>query len=578
MAVRRAAHVACFAAGVLAAVPAVAQDGVGLGIGQYGPSVLPVGREPVGQTITRVDIEIAVSSGDADRDAEARRAARAATSGLVGRSYRPLLVDTALGVLADRGIAQQATHRPVLDGARGTLGIVVALDLTPTRAEPPEVPSAPGFPVIHQDDRSKLTFILSAGIGVYSDINSWFGAPELFNARNPLAGNLPGGQTTWGEGYAEIGIGGATQIGAAPLFAFGAVSGLYSFSRGQDVFTDEDRDFVQVEKGYAGLLYADADSGNSAQLSFGRQTWTLNNGFLISMIAGSTSAGERGATYLGPRIATDFSALFTGEFGRTRFALFYIDPNELEDLESNTTFAGVNLGYSFTDALSADVSVITIPTSDSTFATPSGAARAREGITTYGLHGLYRPTAPDHAWLEAEAYHQTNDAYAMSAQAGYATVGYIYGSAPWEPSLSYRIAHFTGDDPDTDRFERFDPLMSSGLGNWLQGLSFGKVYRNANLTTHRLQANVAPRPGMNVTLTYHRLIADERNNLGGNPALSQLNSRDLGDELTAALRWAVDRNTLVQVVASRAWPGRALRDIGADEPWTTLQATLYLSF
>jgi len=269
-----------------------------------------------------------------------------------------------------------------------------------------------------------------------------FGAPETFNARNPLAGTLPDGQTTWGEGYAEIGIGGATQIGSAPVYAFGALTGLYSFSRGQDIFTDADRDFVQVDKGYAGLLYADADTGNSAQLSFGRQTWTLNSGFLISMIAGSSNAGERGATYLGPRNTTDFSALFTGEFERTRIALFYIDPNELEDLESNTTFAGANLGYQFTDALSVDASVITIPRSDSRFATPQGTTRAREGITTYGLHGLWRPTAPDHPWLEAEAYHQTNADYAMSAQAGYATVGYIRGSHPWRPSLSYRFAHF----------------------------------------------------------------------------------------------------------------------------------------
>jgi hypothetical protein len=166
----------------------------------------------------------------------------------------------------------------------------------------------------------------------------------------------------------------------------------------------------------------------------------------------------------------------------------------------------------------------------------------------------------------------------MSALAYYATVGYIRKSLPWRPSLSYRFASFSGDDPDTATYERFDPLMSTGLGNWLQGLSFGKLYRNANLNTHRIQANVAPRAGMNLTFTWHQLRADELNNLGGNAALSQLSSRDIGEELTATLRWAIDRNLYLQLVASRAVPGQALKAIGADEPWSTLQASLYLSY
>jgi hypothetical protein len=326
------------------------------------------------------------------------------------------------------------------------------------------------------------------------------------------------------------------------------------------------------------LLFVDPDTGNTANLSFGRQTYTLNSGFLVSMVAGSTSAGERGATYLGPRNTTDFSALFTGEFGRSSFALFYIDPDELEDLESNTRFAGANLAYRITEALSVDASVITIPESDSTYRLPSGETLAREGTTTWGGHALYRPAAPDHLWLEGEIYRQSNDDYDMSAYAYYGTVGYISKSLPWSPSLSYRYASFSGDDPDTEELERFDSMMSTGLGRWLQGISLGKVYRNANLNTHRIQTNIAPRKGMNLTLTWHQLRADELNNLGANPALSRLESRDIGEEYTATLRWVINRHLLLQLVASRAFPGKALEAIGADEPWSTLQSTLYVSF
>jgi hypothetical protein len=471
-----------------------------------------------------------------------------------------------------------ATHRIALDGALGTLGIVVSIDLS-AAARPDEPVPAPerAFPVIYQDDRTKLTFIVSTGGGLYADFNPWFGEPELFNEFSPIAGRLPGSQTAWVEGYAEFGIGGATRVADSDFYLFGAASGLFSISRGQDIFTDEDRNFLHPDKGYAGVLYADAQSGNSARLTLGRQTWTLNSGFLISMVAGSSNAGERGATYLGPRNTTDFSGIFTSGFGRSSFSLFYIDPDELEDLESNTTFAGANFGWRFTDAFSADASLITIPTSDSSYRTPTGETLAREGTTTWGLHAIYRPTTPDHFWLEGEAYQQSNGDYDMSAHAYYGTVGYIRKRLSWSPSLSYRFASFSGDDPETERFERFDSLMSTGLGNWLQGMSFGKVYRNANLDTHRVQLNVVPREGMNFTVTWHNLRAGELNNLGANPALSQLRSRDIGNEFTATLRWAIGRKYL-QVVGSRALPGKALKDIGADEPWSSLQASLYVSF
>ena len=564
---------ACVLAG--AGTPARAQEGGG----QFGPSVLPVGREAVGQAIARVEVEIATSSGDPARDAAVLRAARAAMAPLEGRTYRPVLLDTALAGLVSAGTMHDARHRTVIEGARGGLGVVVSLDVASApQVEADAAPAMPGFPVIYQDDRSKLTFILGGGAGVYSDTNPWFGVPGVFNGSSPIAGRLPGSRTTWSEAYLEFGLGGATRLGETDLYLFGAASGIYSLSFGQDIFRDDTRDFLHPGRGYVGLLYADPESGNTAQLSFGRQTWTLNNGFLISMISGSSNAGERGATYLGPRNNTDFTALATGEFGRSRFSVFYIDPDELEDLESNTTFAGINLGWQFSDAFSADASFITIPNSDSNYRAPGGVTLAREGTRTAGLHALWQPTTPDHVWLEGEAYHQSHPDYDMSAHAFYGTVGYIARSHPWSPSISYRFASFSGDDPATGTFERFDSLMSTGFGNWLQGMSFGKVYRNANLNTHRIQFNVSPRKGMNLTFSWHRLRADELNNLGANPALSLLSSRDVGNEYTATLRWAVDRNRFLQFVASHARPGRALRDIGADEPWTTLQASLYVNF
>ena len=70
-------------------------------------------------------------------------------------------------------------------------------------------------------------------------------------------------------------------------------------------------------------------------------------------------------------------------------------------------------------------------------------------------------------------------------------------------------------------------------------------------------------------------MAPQLNNLGGNPALSVLTSHDLGQEFTLTGRWAINKTYYLQALGSVAVPGKALRDVGATTPWTTLQASLY---
>jgi hypothetical protein len=90
-------------------------------------------------------------------------------------------------------------------------------------------------------------------------------------------------------------------------------------------------------------------------------------------------------------------------------------------------------------------------------------------------------------------------------------------SLPWTPSLSYRYAAFSGDDPDTATFERFDPLYSGGLSEWLQGITINKALSQANRHTHRIRFNVAPDEALNLTFDWYLHTADTLNNLGGNP-------------------------------------------------------------
>ena len=435
------------------------------------------------------------------------------------------------------------------------------------------------FPLLYQDNRALFTTILAGGFGAYSDLNPWFGQPQLFNKGSPIAGHLPGAQATWTEGFVEAGVGGASQIGKTPFYAYGAITALTSWSLGQDIYTDASRSDTSLKKGYGGLLYVDPDSGASLNVSAGRQNVTLNDGFLVHFVRGSANIGPRGGTYIGPRNANDFSVVIDGKAGAWSIKAFYIDPNELESIKFNTAFEGVNLRYAWTPDLSVDGTYITIPTSQSSYIQPGGTRLPREGLETLAAHLRWvRPFGIEGVWFETEAAHQTNENFPMSAWSAYGLAGYRASMLPWTPSLSYRYAYASGDDPRTKTFERYDPLLATGLGNWLQGVDFGKITNNSNLAVHRLQFNVTPDPALNLTFDWHLLRAPELNNLGGNPALSFLKSEDIGQEFTLTARWAISRNWYLQSLASVAIPGSALVDIGADKPWTTLQMSLYWTF
>ena len=570
--------------------PALLAAMLGLG-GWNGASLAQTGQSSAillasqaeGTPIGRVDVVLVRGSGNAARDGAIIARLKTALAGLEGRSFRQTLIEGQLSGPRARMGPGRIDYRLVEAVAAG--GLVLRVEVDTVSASP----GAPGriegilagggtaaIPTLYRDGRSYLTTILAGGFGVYSDANPWFGRPDRFTLGSPIARRRPGSQPAWTEGYIEAGIGGATQLGDSPFYAFGAITSMTSWSYGQDIYRDDPRSLTAIEKAYAGLLYVDPETGHSFSLSAGRQNFTLNDGFLIHAVRGSGNVGPRGATYLGPRLANEFSVLADARYGPWAFKAFYIDPSELAAIGSRSIYAGGNLRYAFTPDLSLDVSVIAVPRSTSTYVVPGGGRLRREGLTTLAGHALWkRAFGVEGLWIAGELAHQSHGSFAMSAWAGYGVIGYRAHELPWSPSLSYRYSHATGDNPGTSRYERFDQLLTAGLGDWVQGINFGKITTNANLAVHRLQFNVTPRPELNLTLDWHFLQAPQRNNLGGNPALAQLSSNNIGQEFTVSARWAFSRNFFFQGVASLAVPGKALRDIGATKRWSTFQASLY---
>jgi hypothetical protein len=570
-------------------LPAAAQ--VGAGLGGPGTILLPSALET--QIVGSVEQDVAGSTGEGARDAAIAAEAQRALGLRPGDRLSPALLEAGLARVRRLDGVEDAAVRLApaeADGVRTrvvlalVLGPEVADERRPTGMLADE--GAAGFPILWRSDTSLLRFILNGGMGAFSDGNPWFGRPEVFTRGNPLVedpgvGADTGRRASWIESWVELGLGGVTQVGDTNLAVYGAATWIAPSSIGQDIFRDDTRVTFDVEKLYAGVLVGSDDRRRSLNVSLGRQNFTLNDGFLISQYGSQWNAGPRPGVYLAPRTTHDFAALGTLKLDRWTATAFYLDPNEYEPIESDTVLAGFNLRHNFTDRFHVDASVLHAFRSDTRYAAPAGPVGTREGLSTYAAHLRWAdPAVAPGLWLETELAHQRHSDFDMSAWAGYGTVGYLARDLPWTPSLSYRFSGFSGDDPDTGTYERFDALYNGGLGEWLQGISISKLVRPENRLTHRLRLNVAPDPRLNLTLDWFLHRADQLNNIGANPAIAQLSSRDLGQELQLTGRWAISDRLYFLGIAGAAFPGKAIEDAagGDAEPWTTLQAQLFWNF
>jgi hypothetical protein len=300
----------------------------------------------------------------------------------------------------------------------------------------------------------------------------------------------------------------------------------------------------------------------------------------LSKIPVSTSVGERAALYLGPRLTSENTALVRARAFGVGLDAFLIEPSEPDDIATNTQLSGINLQYQFSD-IDAAFTYFYVSESDSVYRTPDGLQLPRKGLRTFNPSlSMRRLFGLDGSWIKAEYAYQNHEDFDMAAQAGYVWVGYQAEKVPWQPALSYRWSKFTGDNPDTQTYERFDPLFSGGLGNFLPGIVFSKVYKNANLISNRVTFSVKPFETLELILDYYHHRAEDLNNLGGIGPLQTLESKDIGQEVTLTAFHYIGKNLFFQGIASVGIPGEAIdKAVGGNaENWYTFQAALYVFF
>lgn len=398
------------------------------------------------------------------------------------------------------------------------------------------------FPILYQDNRSLLTTKFAVAQMIYTNNNAWYGREDAMLKGNPLANNPAGkGFTGWVEGWASGGLYGITTLSAKHnIYLYGGASYIVSASAGTELFTDETRAYGALEDAFVGFMgsvrYNSGDKFNY-NLSLGRQQFSVGHGFIIRST--SANGNNRAALQLNPRWAADYLGLASARYNNIVLQIFQLDPDELDIVDSKTIIRGFNAEWGDGYSNQIGIMMLNVPQSDFKYFTPSGDVLGRNGLQLYNIR-YYSNKPPNVAGLffKGEIAYQRNTNFNMAAFAGYADIGWSFAKSAGAPTLRYRYAYFSGDNPDTERFERWDPLLTGGTGEeWIIGANHFKIVQNSNINVHQLQANIRPWPRFELVPQAIYMYAANNNNIGGNPALGYMPQKEFGSEFNITVKY-----------------------------------------
>lgn len=431
------------------------------------------------------------------------------------------------------------------------------------------------FPVLYEADGTFVKMKLEMFGLHYSNTNAWYGRPDLMLAGNPLVVGNPSGKgyEDWIEAYVHAGVYGITPI-SDKTYIYGSLSAMLTASTGQELFTDETRSYFGVEEAYAGIVTGNTtESGDrwTFNTNYGRQRFTLADGFLIANTA--FNGHDRAALQANARWASDALALMQFRFNETKVELFQVDPDELPILDSKTKINGINIEDSSLPGTTLAASHLRVPQSSTGYFLPDGTRLSRLGLRVTDVRARWQPNPTGLAgpYIAGEYAWQSNSNFAMHATGYFGEFGYAFAKAPWTPTFSYRYSRFSGDDANTsDRYERWDPLLSGGNGEqWVQGINHFKVVQIGNVAAQRFQLRLRPNPKIELVPQVWLFKADSTLNLGGNPALSFMDSTDYGHELNITAKYFYSRNLYLHGHIAVTFPGDAVKSAlnGTQEKW-----------
>jgi hypothetical protein len=406
----------------------------------------------------------------------------------------------------------------------------------------------PGIPLYSEGDTT-LQFDMKAAAGAFSVRNAGLGAGTV-----PRGAGRSIQNPTWYESYVKPSFSGT--IGGGGGIAYGGVGGIMSgtFGDGDAVnaptsgsqgtqYSTGTTIHKDLDKLYAGWRSGDATTArttNGIDVSIGRQEFAIGDGFLLA--DGNADCCRDGTYYLAPRLSFDNSAILRAAWMPFRADLFLL---RTDKQSGRNELGGINL-----EALEPGIGTIGaafFKIGDSNPAAIAGLS-TRDGMKVFDVRAQGTPV-PGHPeiFLSAEYARQTNSNPAptkrLDAVGWYGEAGYTFSEVPWTPSLSYRYAHFSGDDANTtNKSEAFDGFRygaSRGWGTFFHGEIAGQyMLYNSNENLHQVHFKLKPSADVTIGAIGYIFHYDRKNSVAKATGGTGVTSDHFGNELDVYIDWA----------------------------------------
>lgn len=476
-------------------------------------------------------------------------------------------------------------------GAAAVLGSAGA----PRAEQPAALPAPPKDPLRLEFEGGHVKLGIEAGIQVVGEGRAFWDLSKVFAPASRF-------RTTfgWGETYIKPSLSFEKRLTAGVL-VYGGVSVVGARTLGSDIFDINNKGRLLLENGFVGLRFGQAGQGFFADFSAGPQPYRIGSGMLVA--DGSQDGFERGALIFGPRQAWAMTGLARIGYGPFSAEGFYLDANEYASNDMKTTLAGVNFLYSpdRTQLLGLTFGRVLTSLAPYPQAAPGGIGipavllDARKRLAFVHGYGRWNPLAAlPGLWIAGDFAYQWNDRIDQRAWAARGEIGYQFAKLPFAPTLSYAFQTFSGDNPDTRRLERFDPLFYDGSPNgWATGYNGSFVFINSNVNAHRITLAMYLTQRDILTLRYAHVRANRTNSpiqfgqgtrfaiIGGSPGLvAGVSKAHLSDDFLIEYTRVITQNAFLTLGLGYSEPGAGLKALGPARVrgWTGAFANLVVKY
>jgi hypothetical protein len=431
-------------------------------------------------------------------------------------------------------------------------------------------------------EKMRVTTHAQLGVNLVREDNLFWNLAETFASQVDYSAN-----TEWLELYAKPGVR-FEQKGEGHVF-YGNASVVASATLGTDAYDTGDTGRLTLEEAYLGIK-TDSDSRLNWDFSIGARELKLGSGMLIAN--GATSGFERGAIKLGPRKAWERTAIVRALMDKVTITGFYLDPNELESNDTETKLAGFDismplpsknslLGFTYGHLLDSGSPYAKAP--ENGVGVPSIIDGGRENLSFVSHYGLTDVAATDtqRYFVQWDAAYQWNDDIDMRAWGGRIKLGTTWLSHTYKPTLTYSWQTFSGDDPYTDRLERFDPLYYEGSpAAWSTGSKSSMVFINSNVQSHQFGLGFYPSEKHIVNVRAAHIRVNELNSPiqfgqasrldfsdGLSTVITGVTDGHLADDFFVEYTYLMSQTTFVTVGVSLSKPGDGInKALGSEGP------------